>query len=593
MDNSEDALNSPAKKQRLLNNFSPSHESNRSDHDGDSSEDMIQMFGNDSDDDSETEEEPTKKRRRLNSNITSNTTNTNRALSSSLSSSTTRIISSFARNGNDTTKQKEGNNNDTEARLQEAKRKLSKWSQRLFDPARPRGLIETPTVIPLNDEFLKNFGKREKEMDKAIGRDITHIDVDIDVDIDVETDGQTDTTDITNKSTKNTKDVSSTNDHGAKVKIANLAYSTTKEKITRTCERYGPVMSVTLLMDEENQNLSKGRGYVIFESVDHREAFIEGMNGKPLDGRILRLFAVNEEEEAANNKRKNQSNSTNGGGLARYWEKDITTKCFRCGQIGHMAGQCPNEELARPCPICAKKGHDSYSCPLHKICFNCGIPGHVNRDCKEKRGQPRRLACGKCFISGHHRWDCVERAQDIPSYNAICFVCGGVGHFMCKPMKWLHGLKGMTCFNCGDSNHHGSQCNRPLVDNCAKNGEVVLQEIERAESMTFMQELEDQKRNSRNNRNSSSSRKSNSSSSRSRGKSHGSHDRGRQRERDNYHHQQQQQQQQQQPPPPPPPPPQQQRFSFDIQTSNYGRIEVGNHHRSHDNQRQNNYGRRK
>ena len=51
-----------------------------------------------------------------------------------------------------------------------AKKKLSKWAARLFDPNRPRGLIETPTVIPLNDEFLKEFGKREKTFHESTGQ---------------------------------------------------------------------------------------------------------------------------------------------------------------------------------------------------------------------------------------------------------------------------------------------------------------------------------------------------------------------------------------------------------------------------------------
>ena len=50
-------------------------------------------------------------------------------------------------------------------------RGLSKWAARLLEPNRPRSLIETPQEIPLNDEFLKAFGQREKEHDKAMGRD--------------------------------------------------------------------------------------------------------------------------------------------------------------------------------------------------------------------------------------------------------------------------------------------------------------------------------------------------------------------------------------------------------------------------------------
>lgn len=53
-----------------------------------------------------------------------------------------------------------------------AKKKLSKWAARLFDPDRPRGLVQAPQTIPLNDEFLTAFGRREKEHDEKLGRKI-------------------------------------------------------------------------------------------------------------------------------------------------------------------------------------------------------------------------------------------------------------------------------------------------------------------------------------------------------------------------------------------------------------------------------------
>ena len=62
--------------------------------------------------------------------------------------------------------------NNKEVTLELAKKKLSKWAARLFDPDRPKGLVEPPQTIPLNDEFLTAFGKREKEYDDALGRTI-------------------------------------------------------------------------------------------------------------------------------------------------------------------------------------------------------------------------------------------------------------------------------------------------------------------------------------------------------------------------------------------------------------------------------------
>jgi cellular nucleic acid-binding protein len=420
------------------------------DNSDDSEQDRIELFGYDSNDDTSEfhDLQPAKKRRKIcDEDEEINDTNS--------------IVNN-----------KDATLSEKEKLLEMAKSRMSKWATRLFDPNRPRGLVEAPEVIPLNDEFLKEFGNREKNLDIVTGRDIDieHAIDDVDVNDD---DSKLDLSSINEKTPK---------DDGFKVKIANLAFTTTKESILKACEKFGPVTDIIMPMDEMNANRSKGRAYVTFEASEDGEQFIKARNEKSFEGRILRVTMA---EDRPKRGRDSLGGRLGGSALSRYWEKDITTKCFRCGGIGHMVDMCPNEAMPKPCPLCAKVGHDSYSCPLSKICFNCGVPGHINRECKERRGMPRRLVCGNCFISGHHRWECRERYQDIPSYKATCLECGRSGHFMCSQMRWFFGLNGLSCFNCGQAGHHGSKCERPKVDECLRNSDILTKELDRAEAISL------------------------------------------------------------------------------------------------------------
>ena len=62
--------------------------------------------------------------------------------------------------------------------------------------------------------------------------------------------------------------------------------------------------------------------------------------------------------------------------MNRYFgEEDISTKCYRCQGVGHIARDCPNEAVDLPCYLCGKLGHESGKCPTMR-CVKCGRKGH-------------------------------------------------------------------------------------------------------------------------------------------------------------------------------------------------------------------------
>lgn len=50
-------------------------------------------------------------------------------------------------------------------------------------------------------------------------------------------------------------------------------------------------------------------------------------------------------------------------------DKSAKARCFRCGEFGHMGGECPS-------PV--------------SLCFHCHQPGHLSRECPQKHQNQRQ-----------------------------------------------------------------------------------------------------------------------------------------------------------------------------------------------------------
>lgn len=73
-----------------------------------------------------------------------------------------------------------------------------------------------------------------------------------------------------------------------RIYIGNLNFKTTEDDLNQAFSQFGEVLSATLIKDKAS-GLSKGFGFVEMPEDDAAFKAIQGLNGKDLDGRKVRV----------------------------------------------------------------------------------------------------------------------------------------------------------------------------------------------------------------------------------------------------------------------------------------------------------------
>jgi len=110
-----------------------------------------------------------------------------------------------------------------------------------------------------------------------------------------------------------------------KIFVGNLPWKTTAEQLREMFAVYGKVLSANIVTDKETGK-SKGFGFVEMEDTTSANNAIEGLNGKAMHDRNLRVSKAQERdrsEQRGNGGERRDSNrsSYGGGGGYRSGEK--------------------------------------------------------------------------------------------------------------------------------------------------------------------------------------------------------------------------------------------------------------------------------
>ena len=97
---------------------------------------------------------------------------------------------------------------------------------------------------------------------------------------------------------------------GSKLYVGNLSFDTGDQELEQAFSEYGEVVSAVVVKDRDTDR-SRGFGFVEFAQEADAQSAKEGMNGKEVGGRALR---VDEAREPRNRDRDRRSGGSGGSG---------------------------------------------------------------------------------------------------------------------------------------------------------------------------------------------------------------------------------------------------------------------------------------
>ncbi|KAG7164451.1 zinc finger CCHC-type and RNA-binding motif-containing protein 1-like [Homarus americanus] len=113
------------------------------------------------------------------------------------------------------------------------------------------------------------------------------------------------------------------------VYVSNLPFSLTNTDLHKIFEKFGKLVRVTVLRDQDRK--SRGVAFMLFLSRDEAQACVRGTDGCKMFGRTLKASI------ARDNGRTTE--------FIRRREYPDKSRCYECGEAGHLSYTCPKNLL--------------------------------------------------------------------------------------------------------------------------------------------------------------------------------------------------------------------------------------------------------
>ncbi|XP_028413320.1 zinc finger CCHC-type and RNA-binding motif-containing protein 1-like [Dendronephthya gigantea] len=112
--------------------------------------------------------------------------------------------------------------------------------------------------------------------------------------------------------------------------VGNLPYSLTNNDLHKIFEKYGKVVKVTIVRDKVSRE-SKGVAFILFLDRDSAQKAVSAINRKQMFGRTIKCCIAKDNGRATEFIRK------------KYYPDK--SRCYECGDDGHLSYNCPKNML--------------------------------------------------------------------------------------------------------------------------------------------------------------------------------------------------------------------------------------------------------